>query len=46
MSEVKKPENTGVSNKNFNEEIAKNLGKSRAKINQKSYQIINEYLKK
>lgn len=46
MQQIKKPENIEVDNKNFNEEIAKNLGKSRAKINQKSYQIINEYLKK
>lgn len=46
MKDVKKPENIEVSNKNFNEEIAKNLGKARAKINQKSHQIINEYLKK
>lgn len=46
MQEVKKPKNIKVNSKNFNEEIAKNLGKSRAKINQKSYKIINEYLKK
>lgn len=44
MSEVKKPENTGVSNKNFNEEIVQKLGKERSATYKAAAETLKKYL--
>lgn len=44
MSEVKKPENIEVSNKNFNEEIAQKLGKARSDTYKAAAETLKKYI--